>query len=134
MAHDLEETSTAVTDGIRIVARCCYLPAQSMPSVQRYAFTYTVRIRNEGKRVVQLMSRHWIITECTGQIDEVKGPGVIGEQPVLRPGQAFEYSSFAVLTTPRGEMHGSYQMQVLEGRTFDAAIAPFLLAMPNSLN
>ncbi|HEY6879287.1 MAG TPA: Co2+/Mg2+ efflux protein ApaG [Polyangiales bacterium] len=134
MSQGLQETSTAVTSGIRITVRCRYVAEQSMPALQRYAFAYTVRIRNEGMRVVQLVSRHWIITDCMGKKDEVHGPGVVGEQPILRPGQAFEYTSVAVLDTPRGEMCGSYQMQVINGRAFDAAIAPFLLAMPNSLN
>lgn len=134
MSQGLQETSSAVTFGIRITVRCRYAAEQSMPALQRYAFTYTVRIRNEGMRVVQLVNRHWIITDCTGKTDEVHGAGVVGEQPVLRPGQAFEYTSVAVLDAPRGEMSGSYQMQIIKGRTFDAAIAPFLLAMPNSLN
>jgi ApaG protein len=129
-----DEHSTALTEGIRIIVHSSYLPQQSTPMARRYAFTYTVRIRNEGPQAAQLRSRHWIITDATGDVDEVRGEGVIGEQPLLRPGEEFRYTSSAVLKTPRGGMRGSYQMQRPSGRTFDAVIAPFVLALPYSLN
>jgi ApaG protein len=128
------QVSTAVTHGIRIVVISRYLPERSLPAAKRYVFSYTVRIINEGAQVAQLRSRHWLITDSTGKVEEVRGPGVIGEQPLLDPGDQFEYTSNAMLTTPRGEMRGSYEMVCPNGRTFDAAIAPFLLAPPHSLN
>ncbi|HZU83630.1 MAG TPA: Co2+/Mg2+ efflux protein ApaG [Polyangiaceae bacterium] len=127
-------TSTAVTEGIRVVVRSAYVAEQSMPLAKRYVFAYTVRIENEGSEPAQLRTRHWIITDAEGKVDEVRGPGVVGQEPNLRPGEHFEYTSGCVLQTPRGEMHGSYQMQRPSGRMFDAVIAPFLLALPHSLN
>lgn len=111
-----------------------YIPSQSSPMARRYVFAYTVRVSNEGAEPAQLRSRHWIITDGTGRIEEVRGPGVIGEQPYLEPGEAFEYTSGCVLETPRGTMEGSYQMERPDGTEFDAMIAPFELAMPYSLN
>jgi ApaG protein len=93
-----------------------------------------VRISNEGNEPIQLKSRHWIITDSMGKVEEVRGPGVVGHQPHLRPGEHFEYTSGCVLQTPRGEMRGTYQMHRPDGRLFDAVIAPFLLAMPHSMN
>jgi ApaG protein len=133
MSHE-EHISTAVTEGIRVVVRARYLPTQSNPAAGRYQFSYTVRIRNEGPQVAQLRSRHWIITDALGHVQEVRGPGVVGEQPVLRPGTEFEYTSSATLETRGGEMRGSYEMQRPTGRTFNAVIAPFALALPYSLN
>ncbi len=127
-------TSIAVTEGIRVDVRSQYLADQSMPRQQRYVFAYTVRVRNEGTEPASLRSRHWIITDGNDKVEEVRGPGVIGRQPSLAPGEEFEYSSGCVLTTPRGEMHGEYQMVRQDGRTFDAAIAPFALVLPHSLN
>lgn len=127
--------STAITNGIRVSVTSVYVPAQSLPSEKRYVFAYTVRISNEGTEVVQLRSRHWVIKDGTGKVEEVRGPGVVGKQPVLRPGEQFEYTSGCALETPRGSMHGSYRMQRQEGATtFDAEIAPFTLSMPHSLN
>jgi ApaG protein len=127
-------TSVAVTAGIRILATSRYLPERSMPLAGHYVFSYTVRIRNEGPHVVRLRHRHWIITDSSGRAEEVQGAGVIGEQPVLRPGAEFEYTSSAVLKTPRGSMRGAYLMERSSGRTFRAEIAPFVLAPPHSLN
>jgi ApaG protein len=96
---------------------------------------YTVRISNEGAATVQLISRHWVITDETGKVEEVRGPGVVGEQPVLQPGQSFEYTSGCPLTTPFGTMHGEYQMvDISSGEQFDAQIAPFTLSEPHVLH
>jgi ApaG protein len=128
------ETSSAVTEGIRVSVRSQYVADQSLPLMQRYVFAYTVRIANEGTEPAQLRTRHWIITDGTSKVEEVKGPGVVGQTPYLRPGEHFEYTSGCVLQTPRGEMRGTYQMHRPDGRMFDALIAPFLLALPHSLN
>ena len=126
--------STAVTEGIRITVSTQYVPSQSSPTEKRYVFAYTVKIANEGTETAQLQSRHWVITDANGKVEEVRGPGVVGKKPVLRPGESFEYTSGCVLETPRGEMHGTYQMHYPDGRQFDAVIAPFRLALPHTLN
>ncbi len=128
------EQSSATTEGIRISVKSQYLADQSVPASKRYVFAYTVTIANEGAEPAQLQTRHWIITDGTGKVEEVKGPGVVGQTPYLRPGEQFEYTSGCILQTPRGQMHGSYQMVRPDGRGFDAVIAPFLLALPHSLN
>ena len=128
------QISCAVTEGVRITVRSRYLADQSLPAAGRYAFMYEVRIRNEGPQPVRLRSRHWIITDSTGKVAEVRGEGVIGQQPLLRPGEHFDYVSGAVLETPRGGMRGSYEMQRPNGSAFQAMIAPFVLAQPHSLN
>jgi ApaG protein len=128
------ESSTAVTEGIRISVRSTYVQEQSTPATHRYVFAYTVRIANEGAAPAQLRTRHWIITDAVGKVEEVRGPGVVGQQPNLRPGEHFEYTSGCVLQTSRGEMRGTYQMYRPDGRMFDAVIAPFVLALPHSLN
>jgi ApaG protein len=126
--------STAITEGIRVTVRSFYVPEQSAPRAKRYVFAYTVRIANEGPLTAQLRTRHWIITDGDGQIDEVRGDGVVGNQPTLRPGQHFEYTSGCVLRTPRGRMHGTYRMHREDGHVFDAEIAPFELQLPTTLN
>ena len=126
--------STATTQGIRVSVNAVYVPEQSAPRMHRYVFAYTVKIANEGDEPAQLRSRHWIITDGDGRVEEVRGPGVVGQQPMLRPGDQFEYTSGCVLPTPRGEMRGTYQMYRPDGRAFDAAIAPFSLSLPYSLN
>ncbi len=126
--------STAITEGFRITVSTEYVPQQSVPQAKRYVFAYTIRIHNEGSVTAQLKSRHWVITDGNGKVEEVRGPGVVGQQPVLRPGEHFEYTSGCVLETPRGTMRGSYQMRATDGRAFDAAIAPFDLNLPYSLN
>jgi ApaG protein len=128
------ESSVAVTEGIRISVRSAYIAEQSVPLAHRFVFAYTVRIENEGTAPAQLRTRHWIITDATGKVDEVRGPGVVGQQPNLRPGEHFEYTSGCVLQTSRGEMRGTYQMHRADGGSFDAVIAPFVLALPHSLN
>ncbi len=107
-----------------------FIDGQSDPAADRFVFAYTINIRNEGSVPAQLMSRHWIITDANGNVREVHGPGVVGEQPNIQPGEGFQYSSGAVLETPVGTMHGSYQMVAADGVAFDAAIKPFSLAIP----
>jgi ApaG protein len=126
--------SSSLTEGIRVTVKTQYVPEQSVPNKKRYVFAYTIRIANEGTLTAQLKSRHWIITDGNGKIEEVKGPGVVGQQPLLRPGEHFEYTSGCVLETPRGSMKGTYQMTCPDGRMFDARIATFDLALPYSLN
>ena len=111
-----------------------YLPERSQPLRQQYVFAYTVTIHNEGSVAAQLKARHWVITDADGNVQEVRGEGVVGEQPTLRPGQTFEYTSGCSLRTPRGTMEGTYQMLDDRGDRFDARIAPFSLALPHSLN
>jgi len=111
-----------------------YLAEQSDPEDGRYLFAYTVTIRNTGEITAQLLSRHWIITDAEGQIEEVRGPGVVGEQPVLRPGEAFQYTSGCPLGTPVGSMHGSYQCIAEDGTAFEASIPEFVLSMPRTLH
>jgi ApaG protein len=126
--------STALTQGIKVSVSSQYVPQQSSPQGKRYVFAYTVKITNEGSSPAQLRSRHWIITDGNGKVEEVRGPGVVGQQPTLQPGEQFEYTSGCVLETPRGSMRGSYQMSRQDGAGFDATIAPFELALPYSLN
>ena len=127
-----EPTSIAVTDGIRVRVQSLYLPDQSSPRDDRYVFAYTITISNESDRTAQLRTRHWIITDGRGTVEEVRGDGVVGEQPRLAPGQSFQYTSGCVLTTPIGTMHGSYRFWCDDGTYFDAVIAPFSLAVPAS--
>lgn len=118
---------------IRIEVETAYLDEQSDPKERRYVFSYTITIRNEGSVSARLLTRHWVITDANGKVQEVRGDGVVGEQPHLKPGQGFRYSSGAVLETPVGAMQGSYQMVTDEGLRFDAPIAAFRLAMPGIL-
>ena len=127
-----EPTSSALTDGIRVRVQSLYLPDQSSPRDDRYVFAYTITISNESPRTAQLRTRHWIITDGRGSIEEVRGDGVVGEQPKLAPGQTFQYTSGCVLTTPIGTMQGTYRMWRDDGSYFDAVIAPFSLALPAS--
>jgi ApaG protein len=119
---------------IRVDVDTSYLADQSDPKDKRYVFSYTITIRNEGSVPARLLTRHWIITDSNGKVQEVRGDGVVGEQPYLKPGQGFRYSSGAVLETPVGAMQGSYQMVSDEGDHFDAPIAAFRLAMPGLLH
>jgi ApaG protein len=125
-----EPTSTALTDGIRVRVRAQYLSDQSSPRDDRFVFAYTITISNEGTAPAQLRTRHWVITDGRGVIDEVRGDGVVGEQPHLSPGESFQYTSGCVLTTPLGTMHGSYRMWRDDGSYFDATIAAFSLVSP----
>jgi ApaG protein len=126
--------SSTLTQGIRVTVESEYLIDRSTPSESQYAFSYTVQIVNEGREPAQLRSRHWFITDGDGKIEEVRGPGVVGAQPRLEGGQGFEYTSWCMLRTPHGSMHGTYQMVRDDGKKFDAEISPFLLALPYSLN
>ena len=126
--------SDTTTRGIRVQVKSTYLSARSSPREGQYLFQYHVRISNVGSETAQLVSREWIITNAEGEVERVKGPGVVGEQPVLAPGGSFEYSSFCPLKTAVGSMQGAYQMVTDTGEQFDAVIAPFTLAVPNSLN
>ncbi|MGE8295781.1 MAG: Co2+/Mg2+ efflux protein ApaG [Pseudomonas sp.] len=111
-----------------------YLAAQSQPEQNRYAFSYTVTIVNNGELSAQLLSRHWIITDGDGRVQEVRGAGVIGQQPHIAPGASHTYSSGTVMTTQVGTMQGSYQMLAEDGKRFEATIAPFRLAVPGALH
>jgi ApaG protein len=111
-----------------------YVPEQSDPEAERYFFAYRVRIANRGALAAQLVSRHWIITDAAGKVEEVRGLGVVGNQPLLRPGESFEYTSGCPLPTPVGTMKGSYQMVAEDGTRFDAPISEFVLAMPRTLH
>jgi ApaG protein len=111
-----------------------FLAEESEPEDGRYVFAYTIRIRNDGSAPARLVSRHWIITDANGREQEVRGEGVVGEQPRLRPGETFEYTSGAVLETGIGSMRGSYRMQDDDGSAFDAPIAPFTLSVPRTLH
>ena len=126
--------SDTVTRGIRVQVKSVFVPERSAPREQHYFFAYHVRISNEGDETAQLLSRHWIVTNADGDVQEMRGPGVVGETPILEPGGSFEYTSYCPLSTAVGAMHGSYTMTTADGVTFDAEIAPFTLAMPNALN
>ncbi len=126
--------SDTTTRGIRVQVKSTYLSERSSPREGQYLFQYQVRISNVGTETAQLVSREWVITNAEGEVERVKGPGVVGEQPVLAPGASFEYSSFCPLKTAVGSMHGCYQMVTDTGEQFEAIIAPFTLAVPNSLN
>jgi ApaG protein len=127
-------SSRAVTRGIEVSVQSSYVPEQSEPDQQQWFFAYRVRIHNGGDETVQLLTRHWVITDANGKIEEVRGPGVVGKQPTLEPGEAFEYTSACPLGTSFGTMHGTYQMQARGGEEFDAEIAPFTLAAPNAVH
>ena len=127
------QDSDATTRGIRIAAHPRYVPERSNPQKNQWFFAYHIEITNQGDEVVQLISRHWIISNANGEEEHVRGPGVVGEQPVLRPGETFEYTSACPLDTPVGTMHGTYQMVTNRGEAFDAEIAPVTLAEPFAL-
>jgi ApaG protein len=126
--------SETVTRGIRVSVESRYEQERSSPEDGQWFFSYHVRIANEGAGVAQLLSRHWIITDGDGKEQEVRGPGVVGEQPVLEPGDAFEYTSGCPLQTPVGSMRGTYRMVAPGGEAFDALIAPFGLGEPRFVN
>jgi ApaG protein len=126
--------SDTTTRGVRVVVRSAYVPERSSPQENHFFFAYRVRIANEGDETVRLLSREWIITDAEGNVEQVNGPGVVGEQPTLEPGAHFEYTSFCPLPTSIGSMHGTYQMVTVNGERFDAEIAPFSLAVPTALN
>ena len=130
----MTSSSEALTRGIRVQVQSRYLAERSQPEDSQWLFVYQVRIANEGDETARLISRHWVITDGNGHIEEVKGEGVVGEQPVLEPGEFFEYTSACPLKTPFGSMEGTYQMVTSQGEAFDVRIAPFSLAEPYAIN
>ncbi|TPV96518.1 MAG: Co2+/Mg2+ efflux protein ApaG [Myxococcales bacterium FL481] len=127
-------TSEACTRGVRVHVAARYSPAHSAPSQSHWFFLYTIRIENEGDEGVQLLGRHWVITDASGEVEEVRGPGVVGAQPRLSPGQSFEYTSGCPLKTPFGSMRGSYEMVTADGEKFDAEVALFELSQPHAIH
>ena len=119
---------------IEVNAKATYIDEQSEPEANRYVFAYTITINNVGKNPARLRSRHWHITDANGKVEEVHGDGVIGKQPLLQPGESFEYSSGAIIETPVGAMQGHYDMFTDEGEKFTAQIKPFTLAIPGSIH
>ena len=126
--------SVAVTRGVRVEVVPEYLEEHSEPTHGHWMHAYHVEITNEGAETVRLLARHWVITNARGEEEHVRGPGVVGEQPVLRPGQSFRYTSGCPMDTSVGTMHGTYQMVAEGGERFDAEVAPFTLAEPYALN
>ena len=126
--------SDTTTMGIRVQVQPTYLPERSSPERGRFLFAYHIRVTNHGDRAVQLLRRHWFITDGNGHVEEVEGAGVVGETPVLRPGTSFDYTSFCPLPTPFGSMHGTYFMQAEDGTGFDVEIGRFSLIAPSAVN
>lgn len=127
-------SSEAVTHDVRVEVQSKFAPEYSEPFERQWRFLYTIRITNEGHERVQLLTRHWIITDATGHVEEVEGEGVVGEQPVLAPGESFQYTSWCNLTTSSGVMRGTYQMISRSGEHFDVEIAPFALKEPYTIH
>ena len=119
---------------IQVTVQVRYLPAQSEEADNRFVFAYTITVSNEGDQTVKLISRHWIITDANHHVQEVKGKGVVGEQPTINPGQSFEYTSGTVLATQVGTMSGSYQMALENGTEFSVSIPQFVLSVPRVLH
>jgi ApaG protein len=130
----MNEVWVAETDGIWVQVEATYLPERSSPTELRYLFAYRIRILNRGEETAQLMDRYWLITDGNGETEEVEGPGVVGNQPVLGPGEAFEYTSFCPLPTEVGTMEGHYRMQRDSGEVFLAEVPRFTLALPHAVN
>lgn len=129
-----DNSSEAVTHEIRVHVQSHFVPERSDPRVGRWFFAYQIKITNEGLRTVQLLSRRWVIIDANGEVEEVTGPGVVGEQPVLAPGESFEYGSFCPLPTPFGTMEGSYRMTDDEQHVFEIEVARFTLSQPLAVN
>ncbi|HEX7966306.1 MAG TPA: Co2+/Mg2+ efflux protein ApaG [Gammaproteobacteria bacterium] len=127
-------TAVPLPNDIRVDVETAYVAAQSDPEQNRFVFSYTITIRNQGSVPAKLLTRHWVITDSNGKVQEVHGEGVVGEQPHIKPGEGYRYSSGAALETPVGSMQGAYQMINDQGETFDAPIAPFRLAVPGMLH
>ena len=119
---------------IEVKAKPNYIPGQSDPEQNRYVFSYTITIRNTGEVAAKLMTRHWIITNANNEVQEVRGDGVVGEQPHLKPGEGYQYTSGSIMETPVGSMRGSYHMVADDGTEFDAEIPTFTLAIPGAIN
>ncbi len=126
--------STATTRGVKVTVRSSYVPERSQPAAGRWFFAYRIRITNRSAVPVRLLNRHWVITDAHGEVEEVRGPGVVGEQPTLAPGESFEYTSFCPLPTPFGTMEGSYEMVTADGERFWADIGRFTLSEPLAVN
>jgi len=127
-------TTTPDRYKVEVAVESAYLLDHSTPTAGRYVFAYTVTLRNVGTVSAQLLTRHWIITDANGKVQEVQGDGVVGEQPHLAPGEVFRYTSAALINTPVGSMHGSYRMRADDGSEFDAPIPPFGLAVPELIH
>jgi len=130
-------TATAITQGVRVTVESRWLPERSDPERHAWLFTYEISIENVGEDIVQLLSRHWIIENAHGKTEEVRGPGVVGETPVLAPGQGFSYRSFCPLNTEIGSMRGTFQMRTVSGdgeAKFDIEVPHFALFVPSALN
>ncbi len=119
---------------VKVAAQSFYIEEQSVPEQDRYVFAYTITIRNEGTVPARLLSRHWVITDSNGRVEEVRGEGVVGEKPYLRPGEGFQYTSGAIIETPVGSMQGSYQLIADDGVAFEAFIPAFTLSAPRTLH
>ncbi len=128
------ENSEAITHNVRVRVNSQYVPERSAPPRHQWFFAYRIRIANEGRQAVQLLARHWVITDANGHEEEVEGEGVVGEQPVIEPGAAFEYTSGCPLGTPFGSMRGEYRMVSRVGEQFQVTIPPFVLRVPGSMN
>lgn len=126
--------SNTETDGIVVRVVASYWPERSAPESGQWAFKYAIEIENQGGATATLRARHWVITDANGRVEEVRGEGVVGKQPRLEPGDAFEYTSWAMLKTPFGSMRGEYLMERADGSRFEALIGEFSLAQPNALN
>lgn len=134
MNFDVANIFVKTTNNIKVSVRPLFLPNQSLPSENHYAWAYNVRLVNEGEKTVQLLNRYWHITDTNGVVKEVRGPGVVGEQPVLKPGQAYEYTSGTVLSTPSGIMVGNYEMIYEDGENFNIDIPAFSLDSPDQIS
>lgn len=126
--------ATQITHDIHVDVTTTYIEDQSDPDLNRYVFAYTITISNQGDVAAQLLTRHWIINDANGNVQEVHGEGVVGEKPYLQPGESFQYTSGTVIETPVGSMEGSYQMLSEDGTPFDAEIPPFTLSLPHTLH
>ena len=123
-----------ITEGIRVQVESFYLDAHSSPEENHYVFAYQIRLKNLSNRTVQLIRRHWIITDSSGEINEVKGDGVVGDQPILEPDEEYEYTSGSHLNSPVGTMQGTYEMTSTDGENFEVKIPCFSLAVPGMIN
>lgn len=134
MAGEVDDEMETAKHHIEVTVKTAYVPAQSAPESNRYVFAYTITITNAGVAPARLLARHWVITDSNQKIQEVRGEGVVGEQPYLVPGMSFEYTSGAILETPVGVMRGSYQMEADDGTRFNANIPEFTLSVPRTLH
>ena len=130
----MAEAYSKVTRNVRVTVRSFYLEDQSQPDESHFVWAYRVKIENQGPETVQLLSRHWVITDGFDHVEEVRGPGVVGKQPLLRPGESFKYSSWYSLRTPTGVMYGTYQMVRPNGKRIEIEIAPFALKASNMVH